>query len=1401
MRHPQGFSRSSGTKYRPCNDRTSSVAPSRNIEGLNGGDASGSQTFNLRPSTFNRPRTLILAFLVLVFTAVLSWSAESAADLEQGFRHPPDAARPWVYAFWMNGNVTSNGITADLEAIKRVGIGGVLLMDVDQGTPPGPVVFGTQQWRELFAHLCAEARRLGLQVNLNNDPGWCGSGGPWVTPELSMQKVVWTETQVEGPSGFDGPLCRPEAFQDFYRDIAVLAFPVLEGDSTRMIDFGPEFSSSSGSKPNLQLLTDQDPNTKVILPLPAPGQPTWLLIHFLQPYTARQMTLDMGLKGDQICHGVLQVSSDGQKFELVREFDVEESSLSLSFPAVTARYFRLLFPLRSPDLEQLAITSLEFSPRARIEHVDAKAMFARKNSYPGPSEFPGRAIYPTIAPGLAVDRSQVLNLSDRLDGNGHLRWDAPAGSWTVLRIGHTSNGTDNHPAPQGGHGLECDKLSKAGVQVVFDGFLRPVLKDIKELAPGTLVSTHIDSWEVGSQNWTADFPEQFQRRRGYDPLLFLPTMTGRFVDGPELSERFLWDLRQTVSELVVENYAGHLRRLAHESGLRLSTEAYDGDPCIDLDYASQADEPMAEFWILPPYEMDYSCAEMASAAHVYGKPIVGAEAFTATAAEKWLWHPALIKSYGDWAFCEGINRFVVHRYAFQPWTNPNREPGISMGPFGLHYERTETWWEQSKAWHDYLARCQFLLQQGRFVGDICFLAPEFSPQHSKVPLASRERVGYSFDLCSPNALLARATARTGKLFLPDGMSYRVLVLPESETMTPRLLAKLKELIQAGATVIGPKPVKSPSLAGYPECDLEVARLAKEIWGDCDGRSIREHRLGKGKIIWGKTSEEVLAEAGVAPDFEPTTPGARDRLRYLHRTVAGNEIYFVANSGSQEVETTARFRVEGRQPELWWPDKGTIEKIGAYELSGRTVQVPLRLDAFGSVFVVFRSDAKAEKTRVTSITRNGTGLLELHSSKRPGLENPVNLPGAAIGLPASVADGTNTFTMAVWAKPGIDIELPPESNFGKTAYAAERNDALFPPAGHDLYHRPDEAGAGLSIGQNGICVFEHTADYFAPILVFAAALTNWTHVAVVYHHGKPSLYLNGALAHTGQQSSFVVHSGVGVKHRRRAAAFDGGLGEFFGAPRAFEPEAIRALMSAMPVPQTPLPPVVSVRRAPTGAVAAEIWEPGDYVLQNARGKRLHLQVAQLPTPLTLEGAWEVSFPPHWGAPERVRFDHLIPWTDHTDEGVRHFSGTAIYRKQFVLPEGWLGSDDRVYLDLGKVAVMANLRLNGKDLGTLWKPPYKVEITDAVRPGENSLEVSVVNLWPNRMIGDESLPEDSDRNSNGSLKQWPKWLQEGLPNPAGRYTFTSWRLWKAGSPLRASGLLGPVKLIPSKVVRVN
>ena len=840
-----------------------------------------------------------------------------------------------------------------------------------------------------------------------------------------MQKVVWSERVVEGGKRFDEVLPQPQAVAGFYREIAVLAFPVPADDSYRIQDIAIEAGFDTKSIPY---------DTPFGLP-----------------------------------------------------------ALPISFPALPA--------------------------------------------------------------AVGIDRQQIRDLSGRFK-DGRLSWEVPEGKWMVLRFGHTSTGVDNHPTPKTGRGLECDKLSKEAMDVHFANFLAKMAADTGPLAGKTLVATHIDSWESGGQNWTAKFAGEFQKRCGYDLIPFLPAMTGRVVGDLEISERFLWDLRKTISDLLIENYAGHLRELAHRHGMRLTIEAYDGDPADEMRYASQADEPQGEFWLgrdyFPQVFRSWQwCANMVSAAHVYGKKIIAAESFTSMPGEDWTAHPGSLKSLGDWALCAGINRVVFHRYAMQPWLD--RAPGMTMGPFGVHYERTQTWWEYAKGWHEYLTRCQFLLRQGWFVADLCCLQPEGAPMRFRPPGVDMHSAdpptapGYNFDGCTPEVVLTRMSVKEGCIVLPDGMRYRALVLPQAGempgagTMTPELLRKIAELVSEGMILIGPQPTRSPSLTNYPACDEELRQIAGELWGSCDGVRVTERGYGKGRVIWGKTPQAVLAESGVAPDFS-TDGEAATSFRYIHRRAEdGSDFYFVANKRDVSAEEICSFRVSGRRPEFWWPETGEVERPEIYQEANGCTRLPVRLAESGSVFVAFPAASTPEANRIAVARVDGNEL--------------------------------------------------------------------------------NQAGEHIYIVRNSDTSCE-------------------------------------------------------------------GL----------------------------------------------VRQPGRYSLQMYGGEVHSADIAALPSPVAVSGPWEVHFAPHWGAPERIEFPELISWSEHANAGIRYFSGKATYRNQFQIAAEMLAENYRLFLDLGEVEVVASVSLNGKALGNLWKPPFRVDITGAARAGTNSLELMVVNLWPNRLIGD-------------------------------------------------------------------
>jgi hypothetical protein len=1224
--------------------------------------------------------TLAILFSVLD-SAKICRGEENFRELEKDFRVPPPAARPWVYWFWVNGNVTREGITADLEAMQRAGIGGVLIMEVTQGEPAGPVGFNSPLWHELIKHVCAEADRLGLEVNMNNGPGWEGSGGPWITPELSMQKIVWSETAVEGPKHLESPLPSPPAEQNYYRDIKVLAFPTPSGN-------------------------------------------------------------------------------------------------------------------------------------ARLGNMACKACFtfARPTGV-----FPVPAEWPEVPSTEVVARDRIVDLTAKMDNAGKLTWDIPEGKWTILRMGHTTTGR----GPDTGAGLECDKMSKEAAETHFNALMSKLIAEAGPLTGKSLVATHIDSWECGVQNWTPKFREDFKRRRGYDLVLYLPVITGRIVQSRETSERFLWDLRQTINELVLDNYAGHFREMAHRNGLRLTTEAYTTCPCDELSFAGRPDEPMSEVWSWPRYLAAFSSTAMTSGGHVWGKKIIAAEAFSATSDERWLGHPANLKELGDWAFCEGINRLVVHRYAMQPW--PNVRPGMSMGGWGLHYERTQTWWEMSKAWHEYLARCQHLLRQGLFTADVCYLSGEGIPQSldrerrlmSKSPfdpLGPRERTGYNFDICPPDALLTRMSVKNGRLVLPDGMSYRLLVLPMVETMTPELLSKIKELVEAGATVVGSRPSKSPSLKNYPQCDHEVKQLTDELWGlGSAPAELTERKIGKGRLFWSaafqkkpETADTPAEQLGSAqwiwhPDGDNhwAMPAATRYFRRgievdAARPVMSARLVMTAYEGlkcwvnGQPVGSVfnplANYRfLTADIASLLKPGKNLIAVEANNGLGGPTGLIAvIRFEYVDGASETICTDrqwdsATTFKERWTSDVASGEGWIAAREfgSLQPW-EELNRVSADTLMLPEE--DIVNEVLAKLGMKPDFDYQ--PKSGIRSLRFTHRTLD------GADIYFVANK----LPQAENAVCAFRVSGkrpEIWHPD-------SGQMESPAVYDETDGIVRLPIYFEPSG--SEFVVFRKDTSLPSMRISTVEKDGKEVLGTTWK-SPSTVVEITK----PVDPLEVKLTVDA--DQRISIQAWQSGKYEIRRTDGSTRSIVVDRIPPLMELAGPWEVHFATGCGAPDKVIFDKLISWSEHTGQGVKYYSGTATYAKSFSLSPEMAGKNRRLNLSLGEVQIMAEIILNGKNLGILWKKPFCLDITDAVKPGENKLEVRVVNLWINRQIGDEFLPEDSDRNGGITLKTWPQWVLDGKSSPAGRHTFTSWRLWNKNDPLQPSGLLGPVRVVPTELIRLS
>jgi len=860
----------------------------------------------------------------------------AAGDLEQEFASPPASARPHVYWYWMNGYITQEGIDADLEAMKRAGIGGAVIFNIGgHGLEPGPVKVLSTEWRGLMKHAIVKAGELGIEVNLNNSAaGWSHSGGPWITPELAMQRITFSEVTVKGGSGFDEILAQPPTRLQWYRDVAVVAFPTPEAERNpapvaTITSSDPKFDASNlvpetPGVPGGANWDDSGAKPASVAILGKTTQARFVRMEYSQPFAARSLHLAFAGAGSK---GTLETSENGREWRQVREFTPRNRApVDLAFAGAPARYWRLIFPAG----EQLRLTELNLSARLRLAEWTGKAMFD-SCGLDRPS-FTASSVA-TTGDG-AIHREEIVDLTGKLDPSGRLVWSVPPGDWTIMRFGYTPTGSMTGPANAEGGGLDCDKFNPKAVEVHWANALAPRFRD-PELNK-IVRYVHADSYERGAQNWTTRFASEFQQRRGYNLTRYLPVLAGRVVGGVGESERFLWDFRNVACSLMTDNYFRRLQELCHRDGKLFTLEPYHQTQFNDVTAGGCADVPMCESWTGPAPAGPYWHKLGASPAHIYGKPIVGCEAFTAPGQYGGNWSTDFwaLKPFGDAMFCGGVNRFVLHVYAHQPW--PDRVPGMSLAIYGTHFERTNTWWEQMPAFTGYIARCSHLLRQGRFVADALYFVGENSPNEGLQPSGKMTLPhGYDYDVCDLDVILKRLSVKDGRLVLPDGMSYRLLVLPEDTTMTPVLLRKLRELVRAGATVIGPKPDRSPSLTDQPAADEEVRRLADELWSS-------------GSIAADKTVAQVLAEKAILPDFD----AGSSEIHYIHRQLPDGELYFVANTKDQVQRVTASFRSGAGLPQVWDPVSGQRCALpDAREQSAR-IQTPLEFAPRQSLFVVF-----------------------------------------------------------------------------------------------------------------------------------------------------------------------------------------------------------------------------------------------------------------------------------------------------------------------------------------------------------------------------------------------------------------------------------------------------------------
>ena len=922
------------------------------------------------------------------------------------------------------------------------------------------------------------------------------------------------------------------------------------------------------------------------------------------------------------------------------------------------------------------------APGASISELDKKTGRSRGGNRRDTKEFSCE---------MVVAKNAIVDLTDKMSADGTLDWDVPEGDWTILRMGYICNGRCNHPASEKGRGLEVDKLSAKAMDYHFDQYVTRLCNTLG-ISAETDNSTGfnnilVDSYEVGCQNWTQELDKTFESRMGYSLKPYLPVFAGRVVGSVDETERFLEDFRRVLADLFAENYAGRLAKLCHDHGLLCSIEPYGNSNADDLQYGQDVDVPMAEYWSCVS-DAGYNSGNTGNSrfaaylAHVWGRRYAATESFTAGPERggRWRTTPYSIKSQGDRVYAEGVNRIIYHRFVHQPWPGDKYAPGMTMGRWGMHLDRMQTWWHLSPAWFRYQSRCQWMLQEGRFVADALYWCGEAAPNSGDAKIALP--YGYSWDICATKAV-ELLKVRNGKVVVPGGVEYEMLVLPDVETMSERMVRRIGELVAAGARVVAPRrPDRAPGLVGFPHADAKLRAAVKETWA---------------KGVMECSPSDALKRLGVEPDFTTDELG----VEWIHRRGDSADWYFVVRDNRMPVTFEASFRIIGAVPEIWDAESGEMRPAPVWREEGGRTFVTLDFRPSGSAFVVFRKGAAP-----THIVKMSVAASVRDDSGRPAKKHTLVIKKGWYGV-------------------------------------ADSGDAN--PKENVIDITPQLAGA-VRDGEISVEI----GNKFA---------------------GRDPLY--------GK-----------VKSARVEYVYD-------GEDRVAQLSENDVFQ--IPDKMNPQPPPVWEWRG--GRILA--WQPLTAIVERSDGTTGRVSASPAAGSV-VEGEWNVSFPPGWDAPESVTFPCLESWTENKDDGIKYFSGTATYRKRVPLKpkNGKLAEGTRVMLDLGDVKNFAEVKVNGKSFPALWRPPFRLDITDAVSPGSNvlDLEIKVTNLWPNRLIGDDRLyAEDCEWKGNirkGSkevaIAGIPEWVKEGKRSPTGRHTFTTWKHWSKQDDPLPSGLLGPVCL---------
>lgn len=941
-------------------------------------------------------------FLLLLLPLAFACRQSRQAYDPNLFLNPPVEAGVHIWWHWMNGNITREGITRDLESMHEQGIVQATILNIGlidlKDTSIDRVVFDTPKWYDMFAWAVSEANRLGITLGVHNCDGWSSSGGKWITPEKSMKQIVWTKMQLEGGKAIQLKLNQPYTVQGYYSDIALLAIPAKDPASRFHLAEKNVGCSPAG---HAAYLTDGCPVSAIPF-----NRGDYVEFAFKESFSCEEVAIHPrrpfmwgDMKSFQT-HVSIWTSADGKRFQKNSEHLINglNQTLRFSIGATKALAYRIQvddysrvdewIPFELAEVELLEAEEYPlYNPKIPGHLVKIAAVRASDEAnlhFSAPDE------EPALPAALGI-----INLTEHLSASGELKWQVPYGNWTLIRCGYTSTGAMNSPATLEGQGLECDKLDSTAVGLHFNRFAGKLAARAGKHTGETFRFMLIDSWECGYQNWTGEFPQAFSEQHGYVLTEWLPVLCGETIETAARSEAFLHDFRNTIARLLERNYYGHFSRLCREKGLEMHAEViYGGSmyPPLDVLKAnSYADLQMTEFWAghnsrtllpesLPRKEPEPGFPQLAAAC--YGNPVTGAEAYTGYA--HFSESPWELKPFGDKAYCSGINRFILHSYVHQPASNRV----WTLGIFASLFNRNNPYWNMSAGWLQYHARIQYLLQKGYRTGQVLQFTGDQLPQQIVTHELYSLPWGYSAGLCNADVLHNRTVVRNGRIVLPSGISYEILALPPQPVMELKTLQRIEKLIRQGAVVYGPRPLRTLTLSGLDENNKQLLILAQKIWGSGE---TTDRKYGRGRVIWGKPLAQVLNDLQISPEFSAASAGPLD-LMYIRKSTDEAEICFVVNQTHENLSTELLFSTDYSYVEVLDPETGMIRvPTGVTRNSGK-IGFNCSFVPRGSLLFVF-SNRQPHVEPDVSLQSDTVTLNDLHMGltlKPYGDEDPVIL---------------------------------------------------------------------------------------------------------------------------------------------------------------------------------------------------------------------------------------------------------------------------------------------------------------------------------------------------------------------------------------------------------------------------